>query len=131
MYNNDSDSLNAGAPDIRLTGNQQMASYGYDDAMAESRQAYDDARQKGIIPFDMEFEEYLEFMQDQSKAPQQNSGIMASAPGTYTQNRKDNMMAYGGIAGADGRKKYGIGSFYQKYIEHVDELNKTKAVIRG
>ena len=26
MYNNDSDSLNAGAPDIRLTGNQQMAS---------------------------------------------------------------------------------------------------------
>ena len=26
MYNKDFDSLNAGAPDIRLTGNQQMAS---------------------------------------------------------------------------------------------------------
>ena len=26
MYNNDSNSLNAGAPDIRLSGNQQMAS---------------------------------------------------------------------------------------------------------
>ena len=26
MYNNDSDSLNAGAPDIRLSGNQRMAS---------------------------------------------------------------------------------------------------------
>ena len=33
MYNNDSDSLNAGAPEIRLTGNQQMASA--PDPMAE------------------------------------------------------------------------------------------------
>ena len=42
---------------------------------------------------------------------------MAAAPtGTYTQNRKNNMMAYGGIAGADGRKKYGIGSWIQEKI---------------
>ena len=33
MYNNDSDSLNAGAPDLRLTGNQQMASYGYESLL--------------------------------------------------------------------------------------------------
>ena len=73
MYNKDFDSLNAGAPDIRLTGNQQMAS--------------------------------MEAGQE---------GIMAAAPGTYTQQRKDNMMAYGGIAGADGRKAYGLGSMFQK-----------------
>ena len=73
MYNKDFDSLNAGAPDIRLTGNQQMAS--------------------------------MEAGQE---------GIMAAAPGTYTQKRKDNMMAYGGIAGADGRKAYGLGSMFQK-----------------
>ena len=26
------------------------------------------------------------------------------------------MAAYGGIMGADGRRQYGIGSFFQKYI---------------
>ena len=63
MYNKDFDSLNSGAPDIRLSGNQRMASYGYDDAMGESRQAYDDARKRGVIPMDMEFEEFLDMMQ--------------------------------------------------------------------
>ena len=37
----------------------------------------------------------------QSQAPQQNSGIMASAPGTYTQNRKRQMAAGGGIMGSN------------------------------
>ena len=101
MYNNDSDSLNAGAPEIRLTGNQQMASYGYDDAMAESRQAYDDARQKGVIPIDMPFEDFLDLMQGSKQAPSAE-GIMASAPtGTYTQNRKRQMAAGGGIMGSN------------------------------
>ena len=35
--------------------------------------------------------------------------------GTYTQRRR-NQMAYGGIAGLDGRKKYGIGSWFQENI---------------
>ena len=34
---------------------------------------------------------------------------------TYTQKRKQNL-AYGGIAGLDGRKKYGIGSWFQEQI---------------
>ena len=54
-------SLNAGAPDLRLTGDQT---------------------QRG---------------------------------GTYTQRRR-NQMAYGGIAGLDGRKRYGIGSWFQENI---------------
>jgi hypothetical protein len=55
-------SLNAGAPDLRLTGDQT---------------------QRG---------------------------------GTYTQRRR-NQMAYGGIAGLDGRKRYGIGSWIQEKIK--------------
>ena len=55
-------SLNAGAPDLRLTGDQT---------------------QRG---------------------------------GTYTQRRR-NQMAYGGIAGLDGRKAYGIGSWFQEKIK--------------
>jgi hypothetical protein len=52
---NISDTLETSAPSIKYTGNegpqapQQMASYGYDDAMGESRQAYDDARKRGVI----------------------------------------------------------------------------------
>ena len=34
---------------------------------------------------------------------------------TYSAMRKQRM-AYGGIAGADGRKNYGIGSFFQEKI---------------
>ena len=36
--------------------------------------------------------------------------------GTYTQRRR-NQMAYGGIAGLDGRKAYGIGSWFQEKIK--------------
>ena len=36
--------------------------------------------------------------------------------GTYTQRRR-NQMAYGGIAGLDGRKAYGIGSWFQEQIK--------------
>ena len=38
--------------------------------------------------------------------------------GTYTQRRR-NQMAYGGIAGLDGRMKYGIGSWFQKAKDKV------------
>ena len=36
--------------------------------------------------------------------------------GTYVQRRR-NQMAYGGIAGLDGRKRYGIGSWFQEKIK--------------
>ena len=37
--------------------------------------------------------------------------------GTYTQRRR-NQMAYGGIAGLDGRMKYGLGSWFQEKIKY-------------
>ena len=119
MYNKDFDSLNAGAPDIRLSGNQQMASA--PSGGAELYQVYQNALQSGQIPQGTTFEEF-KFLLQQSQAPQQNSGIMAAGPGTYTQNRKQ-MMAYGGVAGADGRKRYGLGSLFQKAKDKfVDDI---------
>ena len=120
MYNNDSDSLNAGAPDITITGNQnpntQMASM---EPSQEStlEEIYADLISQGFSPREAaeKAKELYNSMGDMSMAPQQNSGIMAAGPGTYTQNRKQ-MMAYGGIAGLDGRKKYGIGSWIQKNV---------------
>jgi len=101
MYNNDSNSLNAGAyanlpqQDIRLSGDHHPTN------------------------------------------TQQNSGIMAAGPrGTYTQRRKQNM-AYGGIAGLDGRKAYGIGSWFQEKIKDPiaklipNELKNPAAAIVG
>ena len=44
----------------KAEGGIMTASYGYDDAMAESRSAYEDALKKGTIPLDMEFEEFLD-----------------------------------------------------------------------
>ena len=85
----------------------------------------------------MEFEDFLDLMREggflEGRAPQQNSGIMAAAPrGTYTQNRKNNMMAYGGIAGSDGRKKYGIGSWFQeKIMDPIKENPVTTALLGG
>jgi hypothetical protein len=57
-----------------------MASYDYNDAMAEAFDAYKRAIKDGIIPPTMEFDEYLELMQDSKKetAPQ---GIMMAANG--------------------------------------------------
>ena len=41
--------------------------------------------------------------------------------GSYVQRRR-NQMAYGGIAGLDGRKRYGIGSWFQEKI--MDPIKK-------
>lgn len=52
---------------------------------------------------------------------------------TYTQERKNRMdMAFGGIAGLDGRKKYGIGSWFQENImDPIKDNPVTSAVIGG
>ena len=50
---------------------------------------------------------------------------------TYSAMRKQRM-AYGGIAGLDGRKKYGIGSWFQENImDPIKENPITSAVIGG
>ena len=46
--------------EVEVGGDTKMASYDYNDAMGESRQAYDDGIKNGTIPATMEFDEYLE-----------------------------------------------------------------------
>ena len=115
MYNNDSNSLNAGAPDIRLSGNQdpnqQMAmSDESNTRLLES--LYEEFLGMGFSPADAARKAQEAFDQ-MSRAPQQDSGIMASAPGTYTQQRKQ-MMAGGGIAGLEKRQGYFLGDLVDK-----------------
>jgi len=51
--------------------------------------------------------------------------------GTYTQRRR-NQMAYGGIAGLDGRKRYGIGSWFQeKIMDPIKENPEIAALVGG
>ena len=50
------------------------------------------------------------------------SAYGGTARPTYTQSRKQRM-AYGGIAGLDGRKRYGIGSWFQENI--MDPIKST------
>ena len=121
-----SDTLETSAPSIKYTGNegpqapQQMASMeaGQEGTLED---IYFELLGEGFSPEEAA-KRAREFYNDMSsQAPQQNSGIMAAAPGTYSQRRKQ-MMAYGGVAGADGRKKYGIGSIFQKYIKDPLEV---------
>ena len=41
----------------------EQASYGFDDAMGETFEMFQDYRKKGIIPMEMEFDEFLELLQ--------------------------------------------------------------------
>ena len=144
MYNNDSDSLNAGAyanlqnkEGIRLTGNQQMASMeaGQEGTLED---IYDELLGKGFSPREAAEKAkdiYNDMQQDMAQGGR--AGIMAAAPQTYTQRRKQNM-AYGGIAGLDGRRQYGLGSWFQEKIKDPiaklipNELkNPATAVVAG
>ena len=66
--------------EVEVGGDTKMASYDYNDAMGESRQAYDDGIKNGTIPATMEFDEYLELMQGSKQAPSAE-GIMQAARG--------------------------------------------------
>ena len=66
--------------------------------------AYEQGLKDGTVPFDMEFEEYLELMRDQSKAPQQ--GRRMAAGGGIMGSNNGSMLA---ARTADGsRPKYGF-----------------------
>ena len=107
-------SLDAGASDITYSGNEgpkspdQQLMAQADPMLVEMYQQYVfEMEEQGMQPIS-----FKEFMQ------QAMSGMAygGSANPTYTQKRKQSL-AYGGIAGLDGRKKYGIGSWFQENIK--------------
>jgi len=57
---------------MKMAEGGMMASYGYDDAMSETRQLFMQYKKSGIIPMEMEFEEFLELLQGQKQQQQPN-----------------------------------------------------------
>ena len=54
----------------------EQASYGYDEAMSDSFDMFQDYKKRGLIPMEMEFDEFLEIMRDSKKS---QDGIMRMA----------------------------------------------------
>ena len=105
------------------TGDRQMASAPHPDENWDA--LWQDLREKGEVPeIIRNLQEFKNWFHNQDfdidMSQRNRSGIMQAAYGgtarpTYTQSRKQRM-AYGGIAGLDGRKRYGIGSWFQENI---------------
>jgi len=124
-YNSGISSLQTGAPDIKYTGDQGPRSPDQ-QLMASADPMLVDEYKKYVFELKeirpeatpMSFREFVQ---------QVMSGMAygGTAKPTYTQSRKQRM-AYGGVAGLDGRKRYGIGSWFQENIK--DPIEKA---VRG
>jgi hypothetical protein len=130
-----SEELQTNAPSIKYSGNegpkspQQMQEMMMAQIEEEYSKYLDDMIEQGLDP--MSFEQFL----DQVMAEGQMSGgtplpndptkpvnpFQPKPTGPVLPDRQ--MAAYGGIMGADGRKQYGIGSWFQKAKDKVvDDL---------
>ena len=123
-----SEELETNAPSIKYSGNegpkspQQMQEMMMAQIEEEYSKYLDDMIEQGLDP--MSFEQFL----DQAMAEGQMSGgtplpndptkpvnpFQPKPTGPTLPDRQ--MAAYGGIMGADGRKQYGIGSWFQENI---------------
>ena len=102
-------SLDTGASDITYTGNEGPKSPDQ-ELMASADPMLVDEYKKYVFQMeelDMQPVSFKEFVQ------QIMSGMAegGTAKPTYTQSRKQ-ALAYGGIAGIDGRRRYGLGSLH-------------------
>jgi len=103
-----SEELETNAPSIKYSGNegpkspQEMEKMMMAQLEEEYLKYVDDMMEQGMEP--MTLEQFL----DQAMAEGQMAG------GTPLPDRQ--MAAYGGIMGVDGRKQYGIGSWFQENI---------------
>ena len=119
------ETLQAGAPDITYKGNEgqehKIARELWDQLPPQAQQQFGSFEQffsSGA------WKQVLQMLQQQmqqgqppqqAQQPQQGLGAMMPAP-----------MAYGGVAGADGRRAYGIGSWFQKKI--MDPIKKNPLI---
>ena len=118
-----SEELETNAPSIKYSGNegpkspQQMEQMMMAQLEEEYLKYVDDMMEQGMEP--MTLEQFL----DQTMAEGQMSSAQPMAPQGMPARQ---MAAYGGIMGMDGRKQYGIGSFFQEKI--MDPLKKNPLV---
>ena len=130
------ENLQAGAPDLRLEGNQvpqqeEMASMPEIDA--ELYQLFMDALRKGEIPQGTTFDAYKQLMmqmmsqqqggqmQEEMMQPEMQEGIMQA----QMMEPEREMAAFGGIMGSDGRRAYGLGSIFKKAKRAVKKIFKS------
>jgi len=106
----------ASAPDPMDERNSMMETI----AMEEFGKPLSDLNEDEIIQIEL-FMEEMSGGQPLPQDPTKPVNPFAPKPtGPALPNRQ--MAAYGGIMGLDGRKKYGIGSFFQKYIKDPIEM---------
>ena len=136
----DEQNLQAGAPDLRLEGNQipqqeEMASAPSIDA--ELYQLFLDALRKGDLPQGTTFDAYKQLMMQMMSEQQ---GGQMQQPQMAQQQMPPEMMqeqemqpqretaAFGGIMGLDGRRSYGwgsIGNIFKKAARAVKKVAKS------
>ena len=109
---------NGGRIGYDMGGDVEMASYGYDDAMNETRELFMQYKKSGIVPMEMEFEEFLELLQG-SKQKEEPNRVMAQEGG---------IMNLGGL-----EKDYRDGGFvpigeYEKKDDVPARLSKNEFV---
>ena len=117
-------SLQAGAGEITYTGNQgprspdQQLMASADPMLVDEYNKYVfQMEEQGLQP--ISFRQFVEQIMSESR---QGGAYGGTAKPTYTQSRKQSL-AYGGIAGVDGRKRYGIGSWFQEAKDKIfDDL---------
>ena len=113
-----SEELMTNAPSIKYRGN-------------EGPKSPQEMQQMMIASLEEEYAKYRFDMLEQGLEPMSLQQFIeqAIAEGQMTSNQSlssdREMAAYGGIMGIDGRKQYGIGSFFQKYIKDPIEMAVT------
>jgi len=119
-YNTGISSLEAGAGEITYSGNEgpkspdQMLMAQADPILVEEYKKY-------VFEMEEMGQQPMSFKQFMQQA-MQGMAYGGTVKPTYTQSRKQNL-AYGGIAGLDGRKRYGIGSWIQeKKDKFIDDI---------
>ena len=134
------ETIEAGAPSIKYEGDiqqqQQIAQKLWENLPPEAQAQFGSFEQffssgawkKVLQALQQQMEQQVpqqgpqQGLQPMAQQPQEGIGSMMPAP-----------MAYGGIAGADGRRAYGIGSWFQKKIMDPIKKNplKTAAAAYG
>ena len=121
------ETLDAGAPDITYEGGegreQQVAQALWDKLPPQVRMQFGSFQQffsSGA------WKQVLEMLQQQMQGRpeeiQETETIQEQVPQQGLASMMPAQMAYGGIAGLDGRRQYGIGSWFQKKI--MDPIKK-------
>jgi hypothetical protein len=95
------------------------ASYGYDDAMGESWEEYKRLQKKGVIPIDMEFEDFLDL--------QQEGGFMEMAQGGRIGYRDGEFVEDINIEGPG----YDVNEQMAGFIDPMDALNDMSMNVFG